>query len=94
MRGQHSIGQLTADAPKREADLDQLTVNTVRALTTDAVREANSGHPGMPTGIAEAAHVLWRRFLSTSRLAPAGSTGSVFSWGVCRRDPRWEGVWA
>jgi hypothetical protein len=87
MRGQHSIGQLTADAPKREADLDQLTVNTVRALTMEAVQEATSGHPGMPTGIAEAAHVLWGRFASTSRLAPAGSTGTAFSSGVCWLGP-------
>jgi transketolase len=38
-------------------------VNAVRALAMDAVQKANSGHPGMPMGMAEIAEVLWRRFL-------------------------------
>src|SRR5690606_25307056 len=35
----------------------------VRALAMDAVQKANSGHPGMPMGMAEIAEVLWRRHL-------------------------------
>lgn len=45
---------------------DQLTrrcVNTLRTLSMDAVQAANSGHPGMPMGMADAAHVLWTKFL-------------------------------
>ena len=38
-------------------------VNAIRALAMDAVQKANSGHPGMPMGMAEIAEVLWRRFL-------------------------------
>jgi len=38
-------------------------VNAIRALAMDAVQQANSGHPGMPMGMAEIAEVLWRRFL-------------------------------
>jgi transketolase len=38
-------------------------VNAVRALAMDAVQQANSGHPGMPMGMAEIAEVLWRRHL-------------------------------
>jgi transketolase len=37
--------------------------NALRFLAIDAVEAANSGHPGMPMGMAEIAEVLWRRFL-------------------------------
>ncbi len=37
--------------------------NAIRALAMDAVEKANSGHPGMPMGMADAATVLWTRFL-------------------------------
>ena len=42
--------------PKRMA-------NAIRALAMDAVQQANSGHPGMPMGMADAATVLFSRFL-------------------------------
>jgi transketolase len=38
-------------------------VNVLRMLAMDAVQKANSGHPGMPMGMAEIAEVLWRRYL-------------------------------
>ena len=44
-------------------ELETLCVNTIRALAMDAVQKANSGHPGMPMGMADAAFVLWTRFL-------------------------------
>ncbi|MBM3483510.1 MAG: transketolase [Alphaproteobacteria bacterium] len=37
--------------------------NAIRALAMDAVQRANSGHPGMPMGMADAATVLFSRFL-------------------------------
>ena len=37
--------------------------NAIRALAMDAVQQANSGHPGMPMGMAEIAEVLWRHHL-------------------------------
>ena len=37
--------------------------NAIRALAMDAVQKANSGHPGMPMGMAEIAEVLWNRHL-------------------------------
>ncbi len=43
--------------------LDELCVNTIRTLSMDAVQAAESGHPGMPMGMADAAYVLWTRFL-------------------------------
>ena len=42
---------------------DQLAVNTIRALVMDGVQKANSGHPGMPMGMADAAHVLWSQVM-------------------------------
>ena len=47
---------------KMHTDLDQLCVNTIRTLAIDGVQAANSGHPGMPMGMADAAYVLWTRF--------------------------------
>ncbi|MEX2344569.1 MAG: transketolase [Balneolaceae bacterium] len=44
-------------------NLDQNSVNTIRFLSADAVEKANSGHPGMPMGMADAAYVLWTKFL-------------------------------
>ena len=44
-------------------DLDQICINTIRTLSLDAVQKANSGHPGLPLGMAPAAYVLWTKFL-------------------------------
>jgi transketolase len=43
--------------------LDQLCINTIRALTIDAVQQAKSGHPGLPLGAAPMAYVLWTKFM-------------------------------
>src|SRR5215470_6845193 len=51
------------DSTKSAAQLDNLAINTIRALTLDAVQKANSGHPGLPLGAAPMAYVLWTRFL-------------------------------
>jgi transketolase len=44
-------------------ELDQLCINTIRALTIDAVQNAKSGHPGLPLGAAPMAYVLWTKFM-------------------------------
>src|SRR5882724_828489 len=44
-------------------ELDQLCINTIRALTIDAVQKAKSGHPGLPLGAAPMAYVLWTKFM-------------------------------
>jgi transketolase len=46
-------------APVGHADM----ANAIRALAMDAVQQANSGHPGMPMGMADVATVLFTRFL-------------------------------
>jgi transketolase len=43
--------------------LDQLSINTIRTLAMDGVQKANSGHPGMPMGMAPSAYVLWTRIM-------------------------------
>jgi transketolase len=53
-----------------QTDLDQLCVNTIRTLAMDGVQKANSGHPGMPLGMADAAYVLWTRFLKHNPADP------------------------
>ncbi len=47
----------TPDVPHRDL------ANAIRALAMDAVEKANSGHPGMPMGMADVATVLFQRFL-------------------------------
>ncbi|MCP3027828.1 transketolase [Halobacillus sp. A5] len=42
----------------------QLSINTIRTLTIDAVEKANSGHPGMPMGTAPMAYTLWTEFMN------------------------------
>jgi transketolase len=44
--------------------------NAIRALSMDAVQAANSGHPGMPMGMADVATVLFTRFLKYDPAAP------------------------
>ncbi len=50
-------------APAVPEKLAQLAVNTIKLLAVDAVEKANSGHPGMPMGMADCAFVLWSRYL-------------------------------
>ncbi|MGE5125512.1 MAG: transketolase [Betaproteobacteria bacterium] len=47
--------------PTTDTALDQLSVNTIRALAIDTVQKANSGHPGLPLGAAPMAYALWTR---------------------------------
>ncbi len=48
----------------------QRLANAIRALSMDAVQAANSGHPGMPMGMADVATVLFTQFLKFDPQAP------------------------
>ncbi|MCR2834027.1 transketolase [Parerythrobacter lacustris] len=52
--------------PKRMVPM----ANAIRALSMDAVQAANSGHPGMPMGMADVATVLWSHYLKFDPAAP------------------------
>ena len=49
----------------------RLLANAIRALSMDAVQAANSGHPGMPMGMADAATILWTEYLKHDPADPA-----------------------
>ncbi|HEX9449102.1 MAG TPA: transketolase, partial [Dongiaceae bacterium] len=51
-----------ADAAQYQVSSREMA-NAIRALSMDAVEKANSGHPGMPMGMADVATVLFSRFL-------------------------------
>ena len=52
--------------------------NAIRALSMDAVQAANSGHPGMPMGMADIAEVLWNDFLRHNPANPGWSNRDRF----------------
>lgn len=66
--------------------------NAIRALSMDAVQKANSGHPGMPMGMADVATVLYSKFLKFDAHAPewadrdrfvlSGGHGSMLLYAV------------
>src|SRR4051794_25341863 len=55
---------MTVDTPIGRArtgrPIDELTINTIRTLSMDAVQAANSGHPGTPMALAPVAYTLWQ----------------------------------
>ena len=56
--------------PKPRDPLPRRMADAIRALAMDAVEQAKSGHPGMPMGMADAATVLWSRFLKFDPARP------------------------
>ncbi len=77
--------------PKGEIS-PSLMANAIRALAMDAVQAANSGHPGMPMGMADVATVLYSRFLrfdpawpdwpDRDRLVLSGGHGSMLLYAL------------
>ena len=49
---------------------EQLSADAIRVLAIDAVQQANSGHPGMPMGMADLATVVWHDLLSVDPTMP------------------------
>jgi transketolase len=54
-----------------QTQLDQRCSNALRVLAMDAVQQANSGHPGMPMGMADVAYTLWTRHLKHNPSNPS-----------------------
>jgi len=59
-------------SPKNQglSELDELCIQTIRFLSMEAVQKANSGHPGMPMGMAPAAYVLWTKHMNYNPANP------------------------
>jgi len=55
---------------KTAVDIDQLSIDTIRTLSMDAVQQADSGHPGTPMALAPLAYVLWMRHLKFNPANP------------------------
>src|SRR5438046_8202289 len=62
---------MTDVVTNRDIALEQLCINTVRALAMDAVQQAESGHPGTAMALAPLAWVLWQRHLRHNPANPA-----------------------
>jgi transketolase len=78
--------------PAASPELTQKCIDTIRFLAADAVQQANSGHPGMPMGCADLAHVLWTRhlrfdpqeprWLGRDRFVLSAGHGSMLLYGL------------
>ncbi|HMT15176.1 MAG TPA: GreA/GreB family elongation factor [Aestuariivirga sp.] len=68
-----------------QSALRTLCANALRVLAIDAVQAANSGHPGMPMGMADAALTLWTRFMRYNPANPAWLNRDLRYW-VQRRS--------
>ena len=51
-------------------DIEKLSINTIRTLAIDAVQKANSGHPGMPLGMAPIAYALYYKTMKHNPANP------------------------
>jgi transketolase len=52
------------------ANIDQLSINTIRFLAVDAVQKANAGHPGMPMGCAPIGYLLYTKYMNHNPANP------------------------
>jgi transketolase len=50
--------------------LEQLSINTIRTLSIDAVQQAKSGHPGTPMALAPLVYTIWNRVMNFDPLDP------------------------
>ena len=67
----------TTESPLSAEQMTHMS-NAIRALAMDAVQKANSGHPGMPMGMADVATVLYTKFLKFDPKNPAWRVKHAF----------------
>jgi len=93
-------------APMTDIDLDQLSINTIRTLSIDAVERAKSGHPGTPMALAPLVYTLWNRVMrfdpkdpiwpNRDRFVLSNGHASMLLWsalhltGTCAVNPDYE----
>ena len=70
MRGHRFLDSFSGLTMTTSSPTTALMANAIRALAMDAVQQANSGHPGMPMGMAEIAVALWARHLKHNPANP------------------------
>ena len=68
---------------KLTSELAKLSADTIRLLAADGVQKANSGHPGMPMGMADCAFVLWNRYLKFNSKNPSWLNRDRFVLSAC-----------
>jgi transketolase len=54
----------TVEDTPSAVDLDRLSIDTIRTLAMDGVEKANSGHPGMPMGMAPVGYLLFQKYMT------------------------------
>jgi transketolase len=88
------------------AQLDQLSINTIRTLSIDAVQQAASGHPGTPMALAPLVYTIWNRVMrfdpadpiwpGRDRFVLSNGHASMLLWSVlhltktCAVNPEYE----
>ncbi len=78
--------------PETRLDIEQLSINTIRTLAIDGVQKANSGHPGMPLGMAPIAYALYYKtmkhnpsnptWLNRDRFVLSAGHGSMLLYSI------------
>ena len=64
------MGSSSASGTVAGSDMVQLSINTIRTLSIDAVQQAKSGHPGTPMALAPLVYTIWNRDMQFDPLDP------------------------